>query len=127
VRLEGWVSERDLAGADSSGSSVLSAAELRAEPNSHKGKVVRWEVQAVSVQRADALRRGMSPEEQYLLARGPKDEGAILYVVLPRALVDQVRGVPPLSSIIITARVRDGRSPPVGAPLLDLISFTRVQ
>jgi hypothetical protein len=126
VRLEGWVSESDLAGSDS-GSSVLSASELRADPNAHKGKVVRWEVQAVSVQRADALRRAMAPDEQYLLARGPKDEGAILYVVLPRALVDQIRGVPPLSSIIITARVRDGRSPPVGAPLLDLISFTRVQ
>jgi hypothetical protein len=127
VRLEGWVSERDLAGADSSGSSAISAAELRADPGGHKGKVVRWEVQAVSVQRADPLRRGLAADEQYLLARGPKDEGAILYVALPPALVDQIRGVPPLSSIIITARVRDGRSPPVGAPLLELISFTRVQ
>lgn len=127
VRIEGWVSERDLAGSDSSGSSDVTAAELRADPESHKGKVVRWEVQAVSVQRADALRRGLAPEEQYLLARGPGDEGAILYVALPRPLVDQVRGVPPLTNIIITARVRDGRSAPVGAPLLDLISFTRVQ
>lgn len=127
VRVEGWVSERDLAGADSLGSSAMSAAELRADPNAHKGKIVRWEVQAVSVQRADPLRRGLAPDEQYLLARGPKDEGAIVYVALPRALVDQIRGVPPLSNIIITARVRDGRSPPVGAPLLDLISFTRVQ
>jgi hypothetical protein len=127
VRIEGWVSERDLAGNDSTSASVVSAAELRADPEGHKGQVVRWEVQAVSVQRADPLRRGLAPDEQYLLARGPKDEGAIIYVALPRNLVEQVRGVPPLSSIIITARVRDGRSAPVGAPLLDLISFTRVQ
>jgi hypothetical protein len=126
VRIEGWVSERDLAG-DDSASAAMTAAEIRADPDAYKGQVVRWEVQAVSVQRADPLRRGLAPDEQYLLARGPGDEGAILYIALPRALVDQVRGVPPLSNIIITARVRDGRSPPAGVPLLELISFTRVQ
>lgn len=127
VRVEGWVPERDLANADSGGTPSLSAADLRANPEAHKGKIVRWEVQAVSVQRADALRRGLAADEQYLLARGPGDEGAILYVALPRNLVDDVRSVPQLSKIIITARVRDGRTPPVGAPLLDLISFSRVQ
>jgi hypothetical protein len=127
VRIEGWVPERDLAAADSLAASAVSAADLRADPERYKGRTLRWEVQAVSVQRADPLRRGLAADEEYLLARGPGDEGAVVYVALPRPLVADIRALPPLTDIFITARVRDGRSPPVGAPLLDLISFSRVQ
>jgi hypothetical protein len=127
VRIEGWVPERDLTVADSMAASAVSAADLRADPDQYRGRVLRWEVQAVSVQRADPLRRGLAADEEYLLARGPGDEGAIVYVALPRSLVTEIRALPPLTDIFITARVRDGRSPPVGAPLLDLISFSRIQ
>ena len=125
VRVEGWVPERDLALADSAAGERLSAADLRADPAAYHGKIVRWDVQVISVQRADPLRRGLAPDEPYLLARGPGDEGAILYVAIPPSLLDRVLALPQLSTVLITARVRDGRSAPVGAPLLDLISFTR--
>jgi hypothetical protein len=126
VRIEGWVPERDLMITDSSAAAQLSAADLRADPVANRGKIVRWDVQVIAVQRADPLRRALAPDEPYLLARGPGDEGAVLYVALPKTLVDQIRALPQLSNITITARVRDGRSAPVGAPLLDLISFTRI-
>lgn len=127
VRIEGWIPERDLAVSDSAGEAQLSAADLRANPAAHRGKVVRWPVQVVSLQRADALRPGMTANEPYLLARGPGDEGAILYLAVPQNLVDQARAVPPLTEVTVTVRVRDGRSAPVGAPLLDLISIARIQ
>jgi hypothetical protein len=126
VRIEGWVPDRDLMLADSAADARLSAADLRSDPAAYHGRIVRWDVQVIAVQRADPLRRSLAPDEPYLLARGPGDEGAILYVAIPQALLEQVRALPQLSAVMITARVREGRSAPVGAPLLDLISFTRL-
>ena len=125
VRIEGWVPERDLIVADSAADTQLSAADLRATPAAHRGKIVQWEVQVIALQRADPLRRGMTPDEPYLLARGPGDESAILYLAIPAALVEQARAISPLAAVTVTARVRDGNSPPVGVPILDVISFSR--
>jgi hypothetical protein len=125
VRIEGWVPERDLIVADSAADPQLSAADLRATPAAHRGKIVQWEVEVIALQRADPLRRGLTPDEPYLLARGPGDESAILYLALPAALLEQARAISPLASVTVTARVRDGNSPPVGVPILDVISFSR--
>lgn len=127
VRIEGWVAESDLALADSSAGANLSAADLRAMPDAHRGRIVQWEVQVIALQRADPLRRGLQPDEQYLLARGPGDENAILYLVVPPSLLDDARNIPALSSVSITARVRDGNSPPVGVPILEIINLSRNQ
>jgi hypothetical protein len=126
VRIEGWVSERDLMVADTAADASLSAADLRAQPLVYRGKVVRWEVQIVSLEHADPLRKGLAPDEPYLLARGPGKESAILYFAVPNALLEQAQAIPPLSNVLVTARVREGRSQPVGVPILDLISFTKV-
>src|SRR5258708_7780175 len=56
VRVDGWVNERDLAPADSAYGGGLGAADLRADPAGTRGKVVRWEVQVLSLQTADPLR-----------------------------------------------------------------------
>ena len=126
VRVEGWVPERDLILADSSAEPGLSAADLRSSPAAYRGKVVRWEVQVISLQHADALRKGLASEEPYLLARGPGTESAMLYLAIPPSLVEQARGLPQLSNVLITARVREGRSEPIGVPILDLIGITRL-
>jgi hypothetical protein len=100
---------------------------LRASPAAYRGKIVRWEVQVISLQHADVLRKGFAPEEPYLIARGPGTEGAILYLAVPPSLVERARGFPQLSNALVTARVRDGRSEPIGVPILDLIGITRAQ
>ncbi|MFI5310238.1 MAG: SH3 domain-containing protein [Gemmatimonadales bacterium] len=125
VRVEGWVSERDLAPADSSFGAALGAADLRADPEGTRGKVVRWEVQVLSLQTADPLRTDMARDEPYLLARGPASENALLYLAVPPSLLNEVKAIPPLTRVIITARVRAGRSEPVGTPLLDLRTIAR--
>jgi hypothetical protein len=127
VRIEGWVSENDLMLADTAAGADLSAADLRAAPAAHRGRIVRWEVQVIALQRADPLRRGLALDEPYLLARGPGDENAMLYLALPSELVEQARRIPALSPMTVTARVRDGSSPPVGVPILDVISIARNQ
>ncbi len=125
VRIEGWVNENDLAPADSSFGAGLSAADLRADPSGTHGRVVRWDVQVLSFQTADPLRREMARDEPYLLARGPTGENVLLYLTIPPSLLSEAKAIPPLTHVIITARVRSGRSEPVGTPILDLKTITR--
>jgi hypothetical protein len=124
VRLEGWVQERDLVPADTAVRTGTSAADLRADPQGSRGKVVRWNVQVLAKQKADVLRRDLAPDEVYLLARGPNEENALLYLVVPASLMSSANAMPELTQAMITARVRTGKSELVGVPILDLLSIT---
>ena len=125
VRLEGWVEEKDFTPSDSSFAAGLSAADLRANPEGSRGKVVRWQVQVLSFQLADPLRKDLARDEPYLLAKGPASENAMLYLAIPPSLLNEAKALAPLSTLMITARVRNGRSEPVGTPILDLQSFSK--
>ncbi|HEX5436077.1 MAG TPA: hypothetical protein VFW98_02885 [Gemmatimonadaceae bacterium] len=120
VRVEGWVRDGDLRLADTSQYSQMSAADLRADPQGSRGKLVRWHVQVIALQTADPLRRDMAPNEPYLLARGPEHEDALLYLALPPSLLGTARTLEPLSWVTVVARVRVGRSDPAGVPILDV-------
>ena len=124
VRLEGWVPEKDVTPADTAIRTGVSAADLRSDPQGSRGKVVRWSVQILATQKADALRRDLNPDETYLLARGPYEENALLYLVVPPSLMSAVKSIPELSQAMITARVRIGRSELVGVPILDILTIT---
>lgn len=125
VRVEGWMREGDVIPADTALRISVSAADLRADPEGSRGMLVRWNVQVIALQTADPLRRDLRPEEPYLLARGPGSENALLYLAVPPALLEQARSLPPLSMVAMTARVRTGRSDPVGVPILDLLTLSR--
>lgn len=123
VQVEGWVRAQDLGPSDSTVLTTISAADLKAQPDRYRGQVVRWLVQKIAVQTADPLRKGMAPDEPYILARGPGQENSLLYLALPPSLVDQAKRIDPLAPITVTARVRSGRSEPSGVPLLDVLSI----
>lgn len=125
VRIEGWVPERDLTTTDSSADEQITAADLRANPAAHRGKIVRWTVQIIALQRADGLRKGLAMDEPYLLSRAPGEDGAVLYIAVPPSLLERARALPTLTDVTVTARVREGRSEPVGVPILDLTDITR--
>lgn len=126
VRVEGWVRENELQTVDTAVQTRLSAADLRADPDGTRGIVVRWNVQVLSpIQRADPLRRELAENEPYIIARGPDTESALLYLAVPPSMLDAVTSVSPLTNVVITARVRTGRSSPVGVPILDLVSIVR--
>jgi hypothetical protein len=124
VRLEGWVQEKDVAPADTSVRTSVSAADLRSDPQGSRGKVLRWSVQILATQKADALRRDLNADETYLLARGPYEENALLYLVVPPSLMSAVKSTPELSQAMVTARVRTGRSELIGVPILDILTIT---
>lgn len=125
VRLEGWVRERDMVPADSGLRRLLSAADLRADPEGTRGVVVRWEVDILGLQTADGLRRDLSDGEPYLLAKGPVGEEALLYLAVPPSLVDEARQLVPMTRVLVTARVRIGRTEPTGVPVLDVQAIAR--
>ena len=125
VRIDAWVAESMLTPADTSFGATLTAADLRLDASGHKGRVVRWEVEVVSLQTADALRRDLADEEPYLLAMGPGSENAILYIAVPPSLLAEARTLAPLAKVLVTARVRTGRSQPTGVPVLDLLSLVK--
>ncbi|MDP1890640.1 MAG: hypothetical protein Q8K55_07065 [Gemmatimonadaceae bacterium] len=125
VRSEVWVPERDVVPADSTYGAALSAADLRADPEGTRGRTVRWEVQVLALQYADPLRRDLAQDEPYFLAKGPGAEDQLLYLAIPPSLLAEARSTQALTRLLITARVRTGRSQPVGIPILDILSFAR--
>jgi hypothetical protein len=125
VRVEGWVPDKDVAPADTAMRGGLSAADLRADPQGTRGSVVRWEVQVLGLQTADPLRKDLQDGEPYLLARGPGTEDALLYLAVPPSLLAEARQLAPLTVLLVTARVRIGRSDPTGVPVLDLQTISR--
>lgn len=127
VRTEGWVLATDVVPADSGGLTRMSAADLRADSAGSRGKLVRWEVEFVALHTADPLRKGLADGEPYMLVQGPGSERALLYLAVPPSLLGMARAVPPLASLTIVARVRFGRSDPVGVPVLDLQALSRTQ
>jgi len=125
VRVEGWLPETEVVPADSTFTEGVRAVDLRVDATRMRGRVVRWDVQSISLQKADPLRRGLEPDEPYLLALGPSGENVVLYLAVPPALLAEARALPPMADLRITARVRLGRSEPTGAPILDLLTLTR--
>ena len=125
VRIEGWVRDSEVNPADPALRLTLSAADIRAAPERARGAVVRWDVEFIALQRADALRPDMRLDERYILARGPGAESTLMYIVVPPALIAEVERLESLDRLTIVARVRVGRSEPVGVPILDLVGLTR--
>ena len=125
VRVEGWVREKDLAPVDAALGTSVSAADLRAAGDSARGRTIRWTVQVLALQTSDPLRRDMQPDETYLIARGPEQENALMYLIVPPALMETVRELPPLTTVIVTGTVRTGRSNPAGLPIIELASLAR--
>jgi len=127
VRTEGWVLATDVVPTDSGELTRLTAADLRADSAGNRGKLVRWEVEFVAFHTADPLRKGLVDGEPYILAQGPGDDRSLLYLAVPPSLLGMARALPPLATLTIVARVRHGRSDPVGVPVLDLQALSRNQ
>jgi hypothetical protein len=127
VQIQAWVPDSVLVPADTTFRAGLSAADLRANPDAVRGKMVQWRVEFLALQTADPLRHGLADDEPYILARGPDSENALLYLVVPPSLMGTARALEPLAKITVTARVRDGRSDPVGIPILDIQTIRRTK
>ncbi len=106
---------------------TLTLEQLRADPAGARGKTVKWNVQVYALETADALRKGLDPNEPYLLVTGPDQQNATLYVAVPDALEQTARSLASIAPVTVrlTATVRLGRSEPLGVPILDAVRLDR--
>ena len=123
VQFEGWVKGGDLQVAPAGVQVGVTAAELRAEPQRYAGQVLRWNLEFIAIQKADELRPDIPSGASYVLARGPLPERGFVYIIVPEARLPAFRALTPLTTLTITARVRNGRSRYLGNPVVDLISL----
>jgi len=128
VRLEGWTwtPYRDSLGAKGDSTEVLTPQDLSREPQKFRGRVVSWQLQFISLERAEKVRTDFFEGEPFLLTRFGGPNGPWVYVAVPAARVTEMRGLVPLDRIQVTGRVRTGASALTGTPIIDLISLTRV-
>lgn len=127
VRVDGWVWQPGLGSAADSAAVLrdVSAAVLAANPENFRGRTVEWRLQFISLERAERIRTDFYEGEPFILARGPNDENAFVYVAVPPERVSQVERLGPLERITVLGRVRTGRSRVMGAPVLDLLELRR--
>lgn len=124
VRMEGWVRSSELEDPEASDAAPeLTIADLRANPGRFDGRRVSWELQFISLERAEPARTDFYEGEPFILARPPSAGEGFVYLAVPPELVSRVEQLEPLRSIRVRARVRTGRSALMGAPILDLLEL----
>jgi hypothetical protein len=129
VRLEGWVwaPEGELADSvDQSQPADVTPAEVAREPIAYRGRIVSWELQFVSLERAEKVRTDFYEGEPFLLARTATSGSSFVYVAVPPDRLGEVDGLIPLERIMVTGRIRTGAAALTGNPILDLLELTRI-
>ena len=134
VRVEGWVWQPPVgAGAErgdqelaSPAGPSLTPADVAANPEQARGRVVTWELQFISQERAESVRTDFYEGEPFLLMRPTGNSGGrFVYVALPPDQLSVTVGMVPLERVTVVARVRTGVSQLTGSPILDLIEIRR--
>lgn len=127
VRFEGWVRTSEVATADSTGvRDELRPPDLRANPDQYRGERIRWQVQFISLERAEAVRTDFYEGEPFILARTRDGSESFVYLAVSPELLSEVEALEPLERIEVLGRVRTGRSALMGAPVLDLLALEPV-
>jgi hypothetical protein len=119
VRVEGWTRSPVAASAAAPGAVTLRAID--ADPDAFRGRDVEWTLRFVSLQVADALRTDFTPGETFILARDPNGETGFVYVAVAPELLGAVRRLAAFQQFRIAGRIRTGRSPMMGHPIVDLV------
>lgn len=130
VRLEGWMwlpEETPGAPPAEGASEALAPGDLASNPAAHRGRVVEWELQYISLERAERVRTDFFEGEPFLLTRFGGPDGPFVYVALPADRVAELEGLVPLERLRVTARVRTGASSLTGTPILDLVALERIR
>lgn len=125
VMAEGWVRSQDLLPTVPDILVGVSGAEVRARPSDYVGRLLRWRVNFIAIQRADELRPEIPSGERYALVRGPLPENGFIYLVVNDEQLSALEELPALTELEIVGRVRVGRSQYVGNPILTLVDFAR--
>ena len=125
VRLEGWIW---LPGGADEGAGVSDAtlASVVAAPDDYRGEVVQWDLQFISLERAEEIRTDFYETEPFLLTRMGDGNQSFVYVAIPPERIGEAQRLDPLERIRVLGRVRTGSARLTGSPILELLSFERI-
>jgi hypothetical protein len=87
--------------------------------------MVTWQLQFISMEKAEKVRTDFFEGEPFLLARYGGVDGPFVYVAVPPDRVQALRGLVPLERITVSGRIRTGASSLTGTPIIDLVSLDR--
>jgi len=128
VRIEGWAWLPEGEGADEARPAVqadLTPDRVVAEPQAHRGAVVVWDLQFISLERAEPIRTDFYEGEPFLLARALDGGQVYVYVAVPPERMEGLETLSPLERIRVTGRIRTGAASLTGNPILDLLDLER--
>ena len=128
VRLEGWVwlPEGADQGPGASFRTDVTRASVVAAPDDYRGQVLQWDLQFISLERAEEIRTDFYATEPFLLTRMRGGEEAFVYVAIPPERLGEAQGLNPLEHIRVLGRIRTGSARLTGNPILELLSFERI-
>lgn len=130
VRLEGWAwapQGQEMAPPPVENPEDVTPAQVASDPQRYTGGTFSWELQFVSLERAEKIRTDFYEGEPFLLTRVPETPGLFVYVPVPPDRVSELEGLIPLERIRVTGRLRTGAASLTGNPILDLVEITRVR
>jgi hypothetical protein len=125
VRLEGWTWLPADGAAGDEAVLVASPSELAADPDRYRGRVVAWDLQFLSLERAERIRTDFFEGEPFLLTRHAS--GVYVYVALSPERLAEAQSLTPLERIAVIGRVRAPVSALTGSPIVDLMELERVR
>lgn len=128
VRLEGWIwlPEGADEGAGVSPRTDATLASVVAAPDDYRGEVVQWDLQFISLERAEEIRTDFYETEPFLLTRMGDGYQSFVYVAIPPERLGEAQRLDPLERIRVLGRVRTGSARLTGSPILELLSFERI-
>jgi hypothetical protein len=129
VRLDGWAWAPIGEAPDSASTSPvaeLTPEAVMGDPGAHRGRVVSWTLQFISLERAEKIRTDFYEGEPFLLARTSTSGSSFVYVAVPSDRLGEVEGLIPLERVNVVGRIRTGAAALTGNPILDLIELTRL-
>jgi len=130
VRLEGWMwmpAAEPPGGVGVDAPTALLPEDLIGDPDRYVGRAVLWDLQFISLQRAETIRTDFFEGEPFLLARFGGPDGPFVYVAVPPERLAEVEGLIPLERISVTARIRTGASTLTGTPIVDLLGLEKTR
>jgi hypothetical protein len=100
--------------------------DVASAPLEYRGRVLQWDVQFISLERAEKIRTDFYEGEPFLLTRMGRGEGIFVYVAIPPERLPEAEGLSPLERIRVVGRVRTGAATLTGNPILELLALSTI-
>ena len=126
--MEGWIWLPDAAdgGFGASIRTDVTLASVVAAPDDYRGEILQWDLQFISLERAEEIRTDFYATEPFLLTRMADGDQEFVYVAIPPERLGEAQGLTPLERIRVLGRVRTGSARLTGSPILELLSFEKI-